>query len=161
MRTKYPKKIMYKAGEAEVSVQMWTRGEREEVEREYGVRGSTYLNTVIGVFQRNPHAQALVERLIMKEQKRLDEHGLNQEIDTVIACLVDAPFDVTKKELMALEDDEYTSVVNAVRSVIFRYDEKAQSFERELALIVKDEKMQKKVVNLANQVWSGQYQKKG
>ncbi len=139
---------------------MWTRGEREKVEQKYGIRGSTYQNTVIGILQRNPHALPLVRDLVREEKERLDKTGLDQEIDTVMACLVKAPFDITKESLMALEDDEYASVVDAVRSVIFRYDEKLSHFETELPLIIKDEKVRKRVGKLAREVFTGQYLKK-
>ncbi len=139
---------------------MWTRGEREAVEQKYGVRGSTYLNSIIGILQRNPHAQPLVREFVNKEQKRLDGCGLDQEIDMLIACISEAPFEITHEGLMALEDDEYSTVIDAVRGVIFRHDEKLLSFETELPLIVKDEKQRNKLTKLVREIWSGQYQKK-
>lgn len=159
-RTTYPVQILHKGEEAEAKVHMWTRGERDAIETRYGVRGATYLNSALAILSRNPHAQVLVKDILKEEERRLNKHGLEQEVDTVVMCMAEAPFEISKEVLMAMPDNEYVSVVNAVHSVIFQYGDKVTEFARELALVIKkDEKLRKQVAALAEKVFTGVHRK--
>lgn len=140
---------------------MWTRGEKDAIERKYHVRASAYLSSVIGILQRNPHAQPLVREFVGQESKRLDEFGLDQEVDTVLACVSEAPFVISRESLLALDEDVYAVVVSAVQGVIFRIDDKILAFQTDLALLVKDEKLRTKIGKLAVSVFTGAHLKNG
>jgi hypothetical protein len=159
----YKKEVPFQGEVCEVEIRMWSARQRDEVERHFGTPGSRYLSGLVGIIGRSRPAPAtlgLMQQLIEREVKRLNEIGISQTVATIKACVVNAPFSLEDNDLLEMDQDEFSALADAVQSVIWRVDDRVLLLKEELAKVLKGKTLEK-AHDTVDAVFSGRAEKNG
>ena len=165
--------VLIDGKETPIELRMWSKKKRDDIEREYGIPGATYVNMVVGSLSqgRGPALQ-LAKELIDREVKRQNEVGdeFNMKMISVVAFKVVewkteqtlgedlVPFKM--EEIENLPDGEYERLRSLVTNFLLGNQDKFTIVKVGLAEKIKDDTLREDVLKFVDEVASGQVETK-
>ena len=149
--------------EVSIDLKMWSRKDRDQIDRKHGMPGSVYISQVIGVVARetrSPIAKDLLIHLIEKERKRQDDVASDYAIDAVCMVASRDGQKLTYDQVANLPDDEFEALNQQVMEFLLNKPNKMLLLKSGLANIIKDEKLFEQVAKFVDEVMLGRVEAK-
>jgi len=161
--------VLIDGKETPIELRMWSKKKRDDIEREYGIPGATYVSMVVGsLSQGRGPAQQLAKDLIDREVRRQNEVGdeFNMKMISAVAFKVldgDPPpplLPFKMEEIENFPDGEYERLRSIVTNFLLGNQDKFTMLKVGLADKIKDDALREDVLKFVNEVASGQVEVK-